>query len=218
MQKDHMPLALGRALKLQQDTLRQILEEMRDRAKTRREWVGILIAIFAVLISIGAAVFAGLQWNEARLAREDTRAYIGIELPYTQGSGFDLVVKGQGNSPARNVDIQAGCYLARPVAGLSLVGDTHQSRLIVFPQQELRFRCDREIQTPPNCTQDWLQAKGTVTYDDIFGYPHYTKFCIEGPVVCGHPNRSGLVETPFSLCKDGNSTDETRGKAQREHK
>jgi hypothetical protein len=136
-------------------------------------------------------------WIEV-LPKGDDKEALNISFTVGQPVGFPVTIKNTGKTPAKNVTIRLFVEIvdASQSPPLDWVSDhTHHPHNqittgIFFPGahiDQVMVRTRGKVTDPLVATQteidsilaskSYVSAFGIVTYDDIFGYPHWLKFC-----------------------------------------
>jgi hypothetical protein len=169
----------AKRLQFQTEQERKRLEFQAKLEKARQDWWTIVIAFVAVVVSIVAAVFAGLQWKSSKDALQITqRPWLGVE--FVGGSDpwrFDL--KNVGLSVAQDVTYQFSCEAG---AGDTPTRDTNhepfKSRpVVLLPGQSLSLGCRKSRQEYFG-DKDSVRVTFRAHYEDVFRVRHKADYCV----------------------------------------
>ncbi|HYC54458.1 MAG TPA: hypothetical protein VEL28_05930 [Candidatus Binatia bacterium] len=180
----------------------------------------------SVLISFFGLLVSWLVWQStADAERKSLRPYVFVEssamkcrgtvfLPLPEGAirgveqqVYDFALKNYGQTPARSVVVHAWLSID---GGEKIKGSDDPVFGILPPtepaQLQDRFKCDIPIESfnrIPGFRQRVLSVTGHVSYKDVFGDSHVTRFSYYS---CGFDgdNIAGLQVVKFALSETGN--------------
>jgi len=155
-----------------------------ESSKARRDWISIMIAVFAVLISVKAARDAGRSTDIAaeslKVQQESMensqRPYIGVE-PVLIGHGIaTFQLKAYGGSPAKIISITSSCEFTHfpprlEDGGGGSSGFGGGEGEVLNPGSIRLFTCEHPKEAP-NPLVRGVTIKGIITYRDIMQKEH----------------------------------------------
>lgn len=164
-------------------------------------WLVILSAVAAVFAGCSAWIFEG-QLQEMHTASVlDQRAWVGaIQDNPPVGGILPIRICNTGKTPALEVSSAASGaivydrqYIEKPPSD-SLDGTIQINKGLMMPGAN-QFINSMISDVQPNQV---IEIRGTISYSDIFGKKHWTRFCF---AALGPGNR-------FRFCTHGNDTDD----------
>jgi hypothetical protein len=196
---------------------------MTETPKPARDWhdhITLVIAVIGVILGACALGLTSCQISTLREnAQRQMRAYVSVKIGQKGVTNFEpnksaeleLELQNSGQTPALDVS-HSSILFPRPYPlpkemDLTVpVPETAGSDTTLHPREiGVGFKLNRTIEPPQfeaiKTGVDRLYAFGRIKYRDIFGFQHWTRFCIsfrgEGPNL-----------TDWDKCARNNDTDD----------
>lgn len=163
-----------------------------------------LLQYVAIASGVVVAIFAIFQWKDAHHNfKVDERAWIGVTTApnYTTDSNGNLIVLAQlqnfGKTPARIVEGKAIGTIRKQGEDPDFSAEikppyTALHSPVLFPKitepialPVLHYFADQPVPVSPQEIADgksYVIVYGQLTFNDIFGEPHWTHFCVSYPI------------------------------------
>jgi len=163
--------------------------------KNRREWIAIVVAGFAALISVGAATVGLYQWRDARQVQ---RSFVGVENANRSGE-WTAVIRAIGPTPALHVTAFVRAADIDDDAPVEpALKESHSVESSDFPffknalflpgaVKEIPLEKAKPVNFKPHKIRIYF---GTINYVDIFSQSHVTHFCIRLGDLCDVGNEA----------------------------
>jgi hypothetical protein len=172
-------------------------DERNDKPSTGEGSGPLVLAIVSIIIAAGAAVFTYMQWRTAeKVAAKQLRAYVGVgpaEITEVGDSNQPMVVRlestNYGQTPALRCDIKASLnVLPYPLTDSSILPDPEWDKqaAVMYPKEanpQVKFVIitlseeERREVFSNRKAKKAVYVHGMITYNDIFGQRHSTRFC-----------------------------------------
>jgi hypothetical protein len=161
----------------------------------RRERISIVVAVVALLISIGAAIVGLYQWKDARQVQ---RSYVGVENANRSGE-WTAVIKAIGPTPALHVtaflrvaDIDDDAPVEPALKESQTVDNSEfpffkNALFLPGAVKEIPLEKAKPVNFKPHKIRIYF---GTINYVDIFSQRHVTHFCIRLGDLCDVGNEA----------------------------
>jgi hypothetical protein len=179
------------------------------------EWVIVFFTIIAAGAAIAAAVYTGREVVTMRdQEQRQLRAYLAIDGKFDDGDvGIDIrkyspgspievwaQIQNTGDTPAYHYDVYMDEELSPDPnvcqnsmkARMVAVDSTLQRHTFMDVSQVSNFTLTRDDVLNVGFNTIMLYVWGTVTYDDAFGFHHYTNFCQSASGPIGLQSESGI--------------------------
>ena len=173
----------GRELAKQRELeFQRKLDEPEERKKTRRETFNLGIALLALFVSLYSILATHRDAQEN--LHQTERAYVTLEpANLTTGAppSAGLTIKVAGQSPARKIQLNAGCIVSQETKADDVTSRASLTRYsgnpILVPGSTFEVPACVRATSVFDIAQDSYIANGELTYEDIFGKPHHVNFC-----------------------------------------
>ncbi|HZX74606.1 MAG TPA: hypothetical protein VFE57_09305 [Cyclobacteriaceae bacterium] len=182
--------------------------------KTERE-----LGLIAIVISIIALVFTGLQWWEAHKTRVEAsalaiealhynqRVYVTAEARLNKAYQPTVSIRASGSSPASNLIYTLSCTTSKTLEGALKAEFSGSFETIDSPEGNILSPGSVMTYTcfPPTKSMSktnlalYIVYKGSINYKDIFHLPHKSSFCFYSQFL--------NVGSAMEQCESGNSAD-----------
>ena len=170
----------------------QEAEKDAERRMSTAEEQTITLNKLAIGISVVASFFVVAQWWEMRQTmRLDERAWVGPSSPptvknldYAQGHGnYAFTLKNFGKTPALRLhsawETSADERTLRAEQDSLCESTTHGDGRVLWPEENRETLGDFNLPQPSPMEPKAVFIVGCVTYKDIFGTSHWSRYCFK---------------------------------------